>query len=145
MKRVLSFFIIIMTLTTKAQKPTINHIAIYVQDLQKSTHFYTNILGLDTIPEPFHDGKHTWLSIGNNISLHLVAGAKTTKEHEQNSHIALSVFSIGPLIDRLKKEGISYVDAQGKANAVTTRTDGIKQIYFKDPDGYWIEINDTPR
>ena len=21
--------------------------------------------------------------------------------------------------------------------------DGVKQIYFKDPDGYWIEINDA--
>jgi lactoylglutathione lyase len=144
MKGVLSFFILLMTFSTNAQKPTINHIAIYVQDLQKSTHFYTNIIGLDTIPEPFHDGKHTWLSIGNNISLHLVAGAKISKDHEQNSHIALSVSSLIPLLDRLKKEGISYVDAQGKSNAITTRLDGVKQIYFKDPDGYWIEINDTP-
>jgi lactoylglutathione lyase len=26
---------------------------------------------------------------------------------------------------------------------ITTRVDGVKQIYFKDPDGYWIEINDA--
>jgi catechol-2,3-dioxygenase len=22
------------------------------------------------------------------------------------------------------------------------RPDGVKQIYFQDPEGYWIEIND---
>lgn len=25
---------------------------------------------------------------------------------------------------------------------VTLRSDGEHQIYFQDPDGYWIEVND---
>jgi len=25
---------------------------------------------------------------------------------------------------------------------VQLRPDGIQQIYFQDPDGYWIEVND---
>jgi lactoylglutathione lyase len=23
------------------------------------------------------------------------------------------------------------------------RPDGVRQIYFQDPDGYWIEVNDA--
>jgi lactoylglutathione lyase len=26
---------------------------------------------------------------------------------------------------------------------VTNRVDGVKQFYFKDPDAYWLEINDA--
>ena len=37
--------------------PVLNHIAVYVKDLKKSADFYTRIIGLDTIPEPFHDGR----------------------------------------------------------------------------------------
>lgn len=146
MKKIFSFFILVLlSVLTNAQKPTINHIAIYVQDIQKSTHFYQNIVGLDTIPEPFRDGKHAWLSIGNKITLHLIGGAEITKPQDQNNHLAFSVPSIETFITRLSKEGIPYEDAQRKPNSVTTRPDGIKQIYFKDPDGYWLEVNNALR
>jgi len=23
------------------------------------------------------------------------------------------------------------------------RPDGVRQIYFQDPDGYWLEVNDS--
>ena len=53
-------------------KTILNHIAVYVQDLQKRTHFYSSVIGLDTIPEPFHDGRHTWYKIGPQSQLHLI-------------------------------------------------------------------------
>src|SRR4051794_34707489 len=37
-------------------KTSLNHIAVYVVDLKKSTDFYRDVVQLDTIPEPFHDG-----------------------------------------------------------------------------------------
>ena len=51
-----------------AQKkaPVLNHVAIYVVDLKKSTAFYQNILQIDTVPEPFHDGKHAWFKVGDH-------------------------------------------------------------------------------
>ncbi len=36
---------------------------------------------------------------------------------------------------------IAYSDWPGKPNTVNIRADGIKQIYFQDPDGYWLEVN----
>ena len=124
-------------------KATLNHIALYVVDLKTSTSFYQNIIGLDTIPEPFHDGRHTWFSIGHKSHLHLIQGAKTKTEREKNTHLCFSVASVTDFILVLKKNNIEYENWAGEKGAVTNRVDGVKQIYFKDPDGYWIEINDA--
>ena len=37
---------------------------------------------------------------------------------------------------------VKYGDFKGEDGKVTNRPDGIHQIYFQDPDGYWIEVND---
>src|ERR1700716_1253758 len=78
----------------KAQHPTFNHLALYVTNLQKSTWFYKEVLGLDTMPEPFHDGRHTWFRIGPHAHLHLISGAVAGTEHNKNTHLCFSVFSI---------------------------------------------------
>jgi lactoylglutathione lyase len=122
-------------------KTTLNHIALYVQNLQRSTAFYKDIVQLDTIPEPFHDGRHTWFRVAERSHLHLISGATPKTEHDKNSHLCFSVPSVEAFIQRLVKAGIPYEDWPGKKNAVTVRVDGIKQIYFQDPDGYWVEIN----
>lgn len=128
---------------TNKPKAVINHIAVYVTDLARSTGFYRDIIGLDTIPEPFHDGRHTWFSIGANAHLHLIQGAKSVTVHDKNSHLCFSVPSVTGFIKVLDQNHISYENWLGEKQAVTNRVDGVKQIYFTDPDGYWIEINDA--
>ena len=124
-------------------KPTLNHIAVYVVDLKKSTAFYNNIIQLDTIPEPFHDGRHTWFSIGTLSHLHLIQGAKDYSSHEKNSHLCFTVNSVTDFIKVLDKNNIEYENWAGEKKQITKRVDKVLQIYFKDPDGYWIEINDA--
>ena len=65
-------------------KPTLNHLAIYVVDLQKSTLFYRDVIGIDTIPEPFHDGRHTWFKIGPLSHLHVISGAAAVTPHDRS-------------------------------------------------------------
>ena len=36
---------------------------------------------------------------------------------------------------------IKFSDWPGTPNTVNKRADGIKQIFFQDIDGYWIEVN----
>ena len=124
-------------------KARLNHIAIYVHDLKKSTDFYNHIVGLDTIPEPFHDGRHTWFSIGDKSHLHLIQGAAAGLSFEKNSHLCFSVASVENFIGILVKYNIEYENWPGEKKTITKRVDGVKQIYFKDPDGYWVEINDA--
>ena len=143
---ILSALFLIMKDESFAQantRPRLNHIAIYVTDLQVSTAFYRDIIGLDTIPEPFHDGKHTWFSIGPKSHLHVISGAESATPHNKNSHLCFSVGSVDEFIGRLDKNKIEYENWAGEKKSVTNRVDGVKQIWFKDPDGYWIEINDA--
>jgi lactoylglutathione lyase len=123
--------------------PRINHLALYVVHLKSSTHFYRTIIGLDTIPEPFHDGRHAWFSIGEKAHLHLISGAQKKTLHDKNTHLCFTVLSVEDFIARLKKHQIEFENWQGEKGAYTSRVDGVKQIYFRDPDGYWIEINDA--
>lgn len=119
----------------------LNHIALHVSDLQKSTQFYEQIVHLDSISEPFHDGKHTWLKIGNVSALHLIAGGPKDHIPDKNAHLCFSVPSITDFIVTLDNAHVSYENWAGAKSSVTNRVDGVKQIYFQDPDGYWVEIN----
>lgn len=121
---------------------TLNHIAVNVVDLEKSTTFYREVLNLDTIPEPFHDGLHTWFSIGGNGQLHLIQRATEAIEHDKNTHLCFSVPSMDDFVARLDEYEIDRINWTGDSREPTLRVDGVKQIYFQDPDGYWIEVND---
>lgn len=125
------------------QKPVLNHIALYVFDLKKSTEFYRDILQLDEIPEPFKDGKHTWFKLGEYSQLHLIEGATQILPHEKSSHLCFSVKSLKEFITLLDKREIERVNMKGDSRAPTLRPDGVSQIYFQDPDGYWLEVNDA--
>jgi lactoylglutathione lyase len=125
------------------QAVRINHTAIFVTDLKATKAFYENIIGLDTIPEPFHDGKHAWYRIGPGVSMHVIQGADQKKEYFKNQHTCFSVLSVENFVKTLQAANIPYEDVSGKKNSITIRVDKVKQIWLQDPDGYWIEINDA--
>lgn len=125
------------------QKARLNHIALYVTDLGQSTAFYRDVIGLDTIPEPFHDGLHTWFAIGPLSHLHLIQAGKKQFEHDKNTHLCFTVQDVPAFARMLEHRKISYEDWPGARGKITTRVDGVHQIYLQDPDGYWLEINDA--
>ena len=152
MKLLLVFIVALLafnssTVTAQAGKQKVaikmNHLAFHVTNLAASSEFYTGIIGLDTIPEPFHDGKHTWLSLGNGSHLHLIQAAGAPTIPGKNTHLCLSVEDVNSFVAILKERKIAWEDWAGTASAITTRVDGVHQVYLKDPDGYWLEINDA--
>jgi lactoylglutathione lyase len=126
-----------------ADSPRFNHAAFYVVDLKISADFYRDVVGLKEIPEPFRDGRHAWFEIGPGIALHVISGAAAPLPKEKRNHLCLSVPSMAAFTARLEKHQVAYEDLAGKKSAVTRRPDGVHQIYFQDPDGNWIEINDA--
>jgi lactoylglutathione lyase len=124
-------------------KARLNHTAIYVVDLKKSGDFYTGVIGLDTIPEPFHDGKHIWLQTSPHTQMHIIQGASEVKTYYKNQHTCFSVQSVEAFTKALQTKNIAFEDVKGNQNTITTRVDGVKQIWLQDPDGYWVEINDA--
>jgi lactoylglutathione lyase len=121
----------------------INHAAIFVTDLKRSGDFYTQILNLDTIPEPFHDNRHIWLSIGNGVQFHIIQGADKEREYFQNTHLCFSTSDVIAFSKKLDEHNINWYNAGGKPKIITNRIDGVHQVFLKDPDGYWIEVNDA--
>ncbi|MCX2482552.1 VOC family protein [Pedobacter sp. MR2016-24] len=129
--------------TPDNESAVLNHIAVYVTDLDKSEHFYHSLLNLIKIEEPFKDGKHVWFTLGKAGQMHLIKGESRKVEHDKNEHLCFSVASIPHFIVKLDQQKINYSDWPGKPQSVTVRVDGVKQLYFQDPDGHWIEVNDA--
>lgn len=141
MKTLLSVLLITMASSAFAQIK-VNHIAVHVSNLEKSMNFYESILNLEEIEEPFKDGLHAWYDIGGGAALHLIEVANTPTEISKTNHLCFSMDDMDAFIIRLKSKNYLFEDWPGEKGKITTRPDGVRQIYIQDPDGYWLEIND---
>jgi lactoylglutathione lyase len=129
---------------TPASVARLDHVAIWVADQKKSVEFYRDLFGLGEIPAPFPPGGPRWMRFANGIELHIQPGRNAPVEQHRRVHMAIAVASLDPITAKLKARGQGWSDVAGTPGAIqTVRTDGIRQIFFQDPDGYWIEVNDT--
>ena len=118
-----------------------DHYSFIVKDLEKTGDFYADILGLTEIPHPSKSPGFRWFKIHGNSQLHLIGKDSVAMEHSKSVHLCLATQNLETLIAHLKSNSVPYWDWPGKENAVTDRADGVKQIYIKDPENNWIEIN----
>lgn len=118
-----------------------NHIALHVSDINESGRFYEEVMQLESIPEPFKDGLHLWFQIGINNQLHIIETSEKVILPEKTTHFSFCVESIENFMEHLDLCDIAYGDWEGSPKIPTLRGDGIKQIFFQDPNGYWIEVN----
>lgn len=123
------------------QSPELDHTTVYVRDLQKSVEFYEKVMGLEKIPEPFKDGRHIWFRMGPHQQLHVVSGASEPARHDIEIHTAFRVASLPDFMMHLDQMKVKYRNFKGDGK-MSARPDGVRQVYFQDPDGYWIEVND---
>lgn len=120
--------------------PVIDHIAITTANLKKSTEFYTKVLHLKKVDNPFADTVHQWYSLGNNVKLHVIQAERNEKQ-VKGVHLCFTVSSVKEFAKTLDQMNIPYSNWKGDSKEPTYRADGVLQLYFQDPDGYWIEIN----
>ena len=116
-----------------------NHLALSVTDIEASTVFYRDILGLEPIEVP--DGLkaiRSWFKFGGGQDLHLLAGrtVPVADNSRTSSHYSLTIPDADEVEVFLVKKGMDYHRQQ--------RFDGAWQIYISDPDGYVIELNEPP-
>ncbi|WP_421762879.1 VOC family protein [Ekhidna sp.] len=119
-----------------------NHIALSVKDVDESFEFYQKIFQFKEIKNTASDSKTRWLSIGEGKQLHLIPRPKAEIKINKAVHFALSTPNFNSFVLFLKELRIPYSDWLDTPNKDYIRKDGIKQVYFQDPNGYWIEIND---
>lgn len=120
---------------------TFDHVALSVQDVDRSAAFYNRVFGLNEILNRAEVDGVRWFSLGEGKELHLVSIIKEPVTVNKAVHFALTTTNFDDFLATLKKSSINYYSWQGKAGVVTMRADNIRQLYLQDLDGYWIEIN----
>tara|TARA_R110002051_G_scaffold127873_4_gene201521 strand:- start:10100 stop:10543 length:444 start_codon:yes stop_codon:yes gene_type:complete len=145
MRKILFIIIFIASYGLSAQSFnfTIDHTTLIVNDLKTTGDFYAKVIGLKEIDHPTKDPGFRWFSMQGNTQLHLIYKDTVVMKKHKSSHICLSTNKLDAFIENLKTNNIAFEDWPGKKSAITLRADGVRQIYIRDPEGYWIEINDA--
>ena len=146
MTMLLTVLLIVQNLTAQDSSSfsfTYNHLALSVKDVNRSAEFYKTVMNLPEITNRTEMKGIRWFSLGNNQELHLISILPGTVTITKAVHLGLSSSHLDAFIKKLAALKIIYSDWPGKPNTVNIRADGIKQIFFQDPDGYWIEVNDA--
>ncbi len=103
--------------------------------------FIKKVLDLNEITNKTKIEGVRWFSLGQGKELHLISTLKENVTINKAVHLALTTSNFDDFIETLNDMNITYSDWPGTPHKINMRADEIKQIYFQDPDGYWIEVN----
>lgn len=117
-----------------------DHDALLVKDLDKAASFYRDILGLKEIDNAGLGPKFKWFELENKVQIHLIESEELFTPHK-GVHLALNVNDLDGFMAFLIEKKVHFENWPGVEKITNTRPDGVRQIYFTDPDGYWIEVN----
>jgi len=120
-----------------------DHVALSVSDVEASAKFYETLFGLRRITDRTPIEGVRWLSMQGGGELHLLAIVPGEVRTTQAVHLAIRTPDFDRLMSRIGGMGVEYTTWLGSGPGVTERDDGTRQIYVKDPDGYWIEVIGT--
>lgn len=147
MKKLVIFIVFAtVTITMKAQDSTafdftFNHMALSVTNLDSSVSFYEKVFQFKEISNRSKIEGIRWLSVTEGKELHLISIIKEKVTANKALHLAFTTQNFDAFVSRLNSMNFTYFDWPGTEHAITKRADGVKQVYFQDPDGYWIEVN----
>lgn len=117
----------------------LNHVALHVKDLEKSSELYSTVLRLERIPRPAFAFPGAWFRLGELQELHLIGERnEPVISHNRGNHFALRTDNLQPWQDHFAKQGIEI-------RGPVRRPDGAMQIFIRDIDGHVIELFTAPR
>ncbi|GER59124.1 VOC family protein [Patiriisocius marinus] len=120
-----------------------NHIALSVKDVETSLKFYQKVFQFKEIENTASSSATKWLSISDGKQLHLIPRPNAKIITNKAVHFALSTTKFNSFVTLLNELEIPYSDWRDTSEKNYIRKDGIRQVYFQDPNGYWIEVNDA--
>ena len=131
---------------------SINHLALTVSDLARSTAFYDRVLGFMgyervEVPEPTQQLMKTrllaWASPSGSVTLRPAKDESAKKAHDRNSpglnHVAFNAENreeVDRLHEVLKESGARILDPPAEYPYFP----GYYAVYFTDPDGLKFEV-----
>jgi len=125
------------------------HYMVLSKDLEKTRHFYCDVLGLRTGFRPPFDFEGLWIYVGDVAAVHVatqtsyeVSGRVEAagKRHGSGSvdHIAFAADDYDELVASFDRHGVKY-------RATQVPGSDLRQLFVLDPDGIQIEINIRPK
>ncbi|ELR69821.1 hypothetical protein C900_04524 [Fulvivirga imtechensis AK7] len=111
----------------------LNHVAIYVKNVEVSSEFYKSILCLSPLPRPDFNFPGAWFRLGSRQELHLIGNRAEDLIFHKRHHFALKIRSASAAEQWLKEKEVAFAGPK-------PRPDGAIQIFLQDPDGYYIEL-----
>lgn len=119
------------------------HIGVFVKDLEVSTKFYQDILGLDIFFSFKCDGTVpvAFAQIGTCILEIVERPDCADRTDGVIDHIAFAVENIEAVRDQLAAKGIEFIEKEIVYNEEIFGT-GAKWILFRGPDGEHLEITE---
>ena len=140
-----TLLLLVLSVPVAAQDSTksafeFDHVALSVADVQASQIFYESMFEMVNITdrEPIEGVR--WLRMQGGGELHLLAIVDGEVRHNQAVHFAVRTPDFDALFAKIIDRNVEYTTWLGDGPGVTERDDGTRQIYIRDPDGYWIEI-----
>src|SRR5262249_41160966 len=108
----------------------IDHVSVIITDVDRSRHFYRDLLGLQEIPKPrTFDFVAIWFDLGN-MHVHLLQ--KEKPDSISPRHFALRVADAQAARAHFRAHGVTINE--------TTLIPGADRFFVHDPDGNRIEI-----
>jgi catechol 2,3-dioxygenase-like lactoylglutathione lyase family enzyme len=121
-----------------------DHQALPVNNLKITGDFYRDILGFKDIPALVGTKyTHRWLANYEGKEIHLIFSDEEIQKTPKQIHMAFSPEDFDKFTDHLKMNNVVFTNYKLEVGVVQVRKDGIKQVWLRDPQGYWIEINST--
>ncbi len=124
----------------------IDHTMLRIKDLEKSLHFYVDILGMKILRQnEYPSGRFTNTFVGyqdedSGTTLELTYNWDQDKPYDRGNgwgHIALKVSDVYAASEYLKSHGVEFTKEPSPMKGGTRIL-----AFIKDPDGYPIELNE---
>ncbi len=134
--------------TSPIRVRTIDHVTIVASDLERSTQFYTDVLGMEQVERPAFGFSGCWFQAGStqvHLNLEGERAGKAGLPCERGTvlssgfHYAFEVDDCAAAVARMEELGVPI------AEGPKPRPDGVRQFYVHDPDGHLLELFSRPR
>lgn len=127
----------------------LQHFLIQTTDLESTTKWYEDVLGMKRGPHPEFPFPVEWIYIGDQDVLHLTeGGADVSQERKQYleqtseatygsgvvDHVAFRADRLKDMLDNLRAKEVAFQTRQVDAA-------GLFQIFVTDPNGVKVELN----
>lgn len=112
----------------------LHHVGIVTEDLDGSRDFYMSVLGLHEGPRNAFRNPGSWLYLGDTPIVHIITNVpRPSGPTGKFDHFCLAATGYDDWRARLTDKGVTF-QTDGQPG-------GIRQLFFKDPNGVSIELN----